>query len=156
MGRFVNQDPIGLLGGENLYAFEPNTQTWVDFLGLEKIITKGVIYQSSSNSNINLTPRPGKDTTTGLSASLDKQPGKCQAIYVCKLQGSGLEAVDNHGRHVSIRPTIPINQSLLNGLILVKMLLQIHLSILRNYNKQSYRIILVPDYIGWYLAGVAE
>ena len=152
----MNQDPIGLEGGENLYAFAPNTQTWVEFLGLEKIITKGVIYRSSSNSNINLTPRPGKDTTTGLSASLDKQPGKCQAIYVSKLQGSGLETVNDHGRHVSIRPTIPINQSLFNGLILVKMLLQIHLSILRNYNKQSHRIILVPDHIGWYLAGVAE
>jgi len=33
-GRFVNQDPIGLLGGENLYAFAPNAQGWVDWLGL--------------------------------------------------------------------------------------------------------------------------
>ena len=29
-GRFVNQDPIGLLGGENLYQFAPNVQGWVD------------------------------------------------------------------------------------------------------------------------------
>ena len=34
VGRFVNQDPIGLMGGENLYAFAPNTQGWVDPLGL--------------------------------------------------------------------------------------------------------------------------
>ena len=34
-GRFVNQDPIGLLGGENLYAFAPNAQGWVDPLGLK-------------------------------------------------------------------------------------------------------------------------
>ena len=27
VGRFVNQDPIGLLGGENLYQFTPNAQT---------------------------------------------------------------------------------------------------------------------------------
>jgi len=33
-GRFVNQDPIGLLGGENLYQFAPNIQSWADFLGL--------------------------------------------------------------------------------------------------------------------------
>ena len=33
-GRFVNQDPIGLLGGENLYAFAPNVKGWVDPLGL--------------------------------------------------------------------------------------------------------------------------
>ncbi|WP_418571316.1 RHS repeat-associated core domain-containing protein [Intestinibacter bartlettii] len=29
-GRFVNQDPIGLLGGENLYLFAPNVQRWID------------------------------------------------------------------------------------------------------------------------------
>jgi len=32
-GRFVNQDPIGLWGGENLYSFAPNTQEWIDPLG---------------------------------------------------------------------------------------------------------------------------
>ena len=35
-GRFVNQDPIGLLGGDNLYQFAPNVQTWVDVLRLAK------------------------------------------------------------------------------------------------------------------------
>ena len=33
-GRFVNQDPIGLEGGGNLYAFAPNTGSWIDPLGL--------------------------------------------------------------------------------------------------------------------------
>ena len=33
-GRFVNQDPIGLAGGNNLYWFAPNIQSWADFLGL--------------------------------------------------------------------------------------------------------------------------
>ncbi|WP_251936724.1 RHS repeat-associated core domain-containing protein [Streptococcus sp. Marseille-Q0941] len=32
--RFVNQDPIGLWGGENLYQFALNAQRWVDTLGL--------------------------------------------------------------------------------------------------------------------------
>ena len=36
-GRFINQDPIGLLGGENLYAFAPNAQAWVDVWGLEGV-----------------------------------------------------------------------------------------------------------------------
>ena len=35
-GRFVNQDPIGLLGGDNLYQFAPNAQEWVDVWGLAK------------------------------------------------------------------------------------------------------------------------
>ena len=36
IGRFNNQDPIGLVGGENFYAFAPNAQEWVDPLGLNK------------------------------------------------------------------------------------------------------------------------
>ena len=34
IGRFTQQDPIGLLGGGNLYLFAPNTMQWVDVLGL--------------------------------------------------------------------------------------------------------------------------
>ena len=33
-GRFVNQDPIRLLGGVNFYRFAPNVQEWIDPLGL--------------------------------------------------------------------------------------------------------------------------
>ena len=34
VGRFVNQDPIGLEGGFNFYGFAPNVQGWIDPLGL--------------------------------------------------------------------------------------------------------------------------
>ncbi len=33
-GRFITQDPIKLQGGNNFYQFAPNTQGWVDPLGL--------------------------------------------------------------------------------------------------------------------------
>lgn len=33
-GRFINQDPIGLLGGMNNYQYVPNPTGWVDPLGL--------------------------------------------------------------------------------------------------------------------------
>ena len=36
VGRFVNQDPIGLLGGSNLYLFAPNIHNLNDPLGWEK------------------------------------------------------------------------------------------------------------------------
>ena len=36
VGRFVNQDPILLLGGSNLYSFASNTNAWFDPLGLKK------------------------------------------------------------------------------------------------------------------------
>ena len=32
-GRFMNQDLIGLAGGENFYQFSSNTQSWIDLLG---------------------------------------------------------------------------------------------------------------------------
>jgi RHS repeat-associated protein len=34
--RYINLDPIGLTGGENLYAYAPNPLRWVDPLGLAK------------------------------------------------------------------------------------------------------------------------
>ncbi|MDH5799796.1 MAG: DUF6531 domain-containing protein [Gammaproteobacteria bacterium] len=34
LGRFTNQDPVGLLGGENSYQYAPNPLRWVDPLGL--------------------------------------------------------------------------------------------------------------------------
>ena len=37
-GRFVNQDSIGLWGGDNLYQFALYTQKWIDSLGLSKIL----------------------------------------------------------------------------------------------------------------------
>ena len=33
VGRFTTQDPIGLLGGENLYQYGKNPQSWLDPLG---------------------------------------------------------------------------------------------------------------------------
>ncbi|MCI0915354.1 RHS domain-containing protein [Pseudomonas putida] len=34
IGRFITQDPIGVLGGENLYVYAPNPISWVDPAGL--------------------------------------------------------------------------------------------------------------------------
>ncbi len=34
IGRFISEDPIGLLGGVNLYAYAPNPLRWIDPLGL--------------------------------------------------------------------------------------------------------------------------
>jgi RHS repeat-associated protein len=34
VGRFISQDPIGLLGGENLYMYAPNPVRWADPWGL--------------------------------------------------------------------------------------------------------------------------
>ncbi|WP_338849534.1 RHS repeat-associated core domain-containing protein [Massilia sp. W12] len=36
IGRFISQDPIGLLGGSNLFAYADNPIDWIDPLGLAK------------------------------------------------------------------------------------------------------------------------
>ncbi|WP_253247077.1 RHS repeat-associated core domain-containing protein [Neisseria dumasiana] len=58
-GRFTNQDPIGLLGGDNLYFFTPNANVWVDPLGLspqsesaQRGIAKAVNYLTSKGFTI--------------------------------------------------------------------------------------------------------
>ncbi|PIT13092.1 hypothetical protein BGI32_09600 [Snodgrassella alvi] len=40
IGRFTQPDPIGLLGGFNLYQYAPNGLTWVDPLGLASCNSK--------------------------------------------------------------------------------------------------------------------
>ena len=34
VGRFIHQDPIGLLGGFNLYQYAQNPYNWIDLFGL--------------------------------------------------------------------------------------------------------------------------
>ncbi|PIO91205.1 hypothetical protein CBI55_25800 [Pseudomonas syringae] len=52
IGRFITQDPIGLLGGENLYEYAPNTINWIDPWGL-----------SCRTNYVGRTP--GKNSKTG-------------------------------------------------------------------------------------------
>ncbi|MFE8647282.1 RHS repeat domain-containing protein, partial [Sphingomonas sp. NCPPB 2930] len=41
VGRFVNQDPIGLAGGTNLFTYGPNANNWIDPAGLAGYIVLG-------------------------------------------------------------------------------------------------------------------
>ena len=104
MGMYISSDPIGLAGNNpTLYGYVQDVNTWLDWFGLETILTSGIVYRMGSSTDSNLTPRPGKDTTTGLSTSLEKPlSGKYQAIDISKL--NELEAVNDHRSHVLIRP----------------------------------------------------
>lgn len=39
VGRFLSQDPIGLVGGTNGYQYAPNPYAWIDPLGLARCVT---------------------------------------------------------------------------------------------------------------------
>ena len=47
-GRFVNQDPIGLMGGENLYWFASNITSWIDPLGWQSMSVYGLYRPGAS------------------------------------------------------------------------------------------------------------
>ena len=57
-GRFINQDPIRLWGGDNLYQFAPNVQFWIDSSGLARICTRPL---SGMPFNFRTSGRTGLD-----------------------------------------------------------------------------------------------
>jgi RHS repeat-associated protein len=48
IGRFTQPDPIGLLGGLNLYQYAPNGLTWIDPWGLSCGSSKKYVYRALS------------------------------------------------------------------------------------------------------------
>ena len=50
-GRFINQDPIGLLGDENFYTYAFNITSWVDYLGLNPFKIYSRLRQIFNKSN---------------------------------------------------------------------------------------------------------
>ena len=107
-GRFVNQDPIGLEGGENLYAFAPNVKGWVDPLGLMAQLIKLFIKMLSKQGT-----RPGKNFTPAGKRAVRQQNaadnggkmkcGKCgQEVIEPKQHQSGVTPPKNeaHVDHI--------------------------------------------------------
>ena len=91
-GRFVNQDPIGLEGGENLYAFAPNAQEWVDPLGLARKSISSRLPEGSRTGQFG--PKNGKLT------KLDPQTRKPIQIRSYDARGNPIKDIDfghNHG-----------------------------------------------------------
>ena len=56
VGRFIHQDPIGLLGGFNTYRYGPNPTTWVDIFGLKGAYIFEVINNPTGDTYIGKGP----------------------------------------------------------------------------------------------------
>ena len=72
-GPFVNQGPIGLWGGKNLYQFAPNVQAWMDWLGLRfakphiiKINGRNPINSSYAGTTYHLSGKLGEKYPHGV------------------------------------------------------------------------------------------
>ncbi|QEY27176.1 hypothetical protein D0T92_06220 [Neisseria zalophi] len=86
-GRFVNQDPIGLTGGENFYLFAFNSSYWIDPLGLVK-------WRGTSN-----TIGYGFVTNTQFNLQYECVNGKSVSVMVLTLGGTfgiGAGALQSH------------------------------------------------------------
>ncbi len=62
-GRFIHQDPIGLLGGDNLYLYVPNPMGWVDPFGLtDKNAGEAEVYlhQLGRNQHVSIKVTKGR------------------------------------------------------------------------------------------------
>ncbi|WP_301178357.1 DUF2345 domain-containing protein [Neisseria dumasiana] len=93
-GRFTQQDPIKLAGGESLYAYAPNVQKWMDFSGLQPFDLQafGISDRAASNmynqgmnelaKKLNAQAQTYSEYTTGLDVSGD-------VAAFGKLSGSG-------------------------------------------------------------------
>ena len=76
MGRFVSQDPIGLLGGDNLYQYAPNPVDWIDPLGWWKGQPRKADGRFSFGKDPNKPPKP---ENTGHGNRKDNP--KCTTLY---------------------------------------------------------------------------
>ena len=87
-GRFVNQDPIGLLGGENLYQFAPNVQEWIDPLGLARRGTYRGERKSHKGGETNHSP------AWGAYKDLPNRPsyGSAPAYHMDKVDHRGMSS----------------------------------------------------------------
>ena len=88
----MNQGPIGLEGGENLYAFAPNAQEWVDPLGLARKSISSRLPEGSRTGQFG--PKNGKLT------KLDPQTRKPIQIRSYDARGNPIKDIDfghNHG-----------------------------------------------------------
>ncbi|MGE9549586.1 RHS repeat-associated core domain-containing protein, partial [Snodgrassella sp. CS2] len=95
IGRFTQPDPIGLLGGFNLYQYAYNALEWLDPLGLK--ITRVYHYTSKNGYNAIMGSGVIKTRNPGTRGKGSIQ-GKSEAVYVTTLSPDELNASGLRGK----------------------------------------------------------
>ncbi|WP_435274561.1 RHS repeat-associated core domain-containing protein [Psychrobium sp. nBUS_13] len=112
VGRFVSQDPIGLLGGENSYVYGPNPTYWVDPLGLAGTggayifeYAKGGMYIGKGESSRMKTSQKAENRKktddcllgeASISTDGDNDLGKM--VEYAAMRDAGFKNIDQHGK----------------------------------------------------------
>lgn len=86
VGRFISKDPIGLLGGHNVYAYAPNPVEWVDPRGLAR--GKGSKGSSGKGGGVSPKKKPcpgnpceGRNPAAEAKAFQGQKPGQPYNSY---------------------------------------------------------------------------
>ncbi|MFV5516522.1 RHS repeat-associated core domain-containing protein [Acinetobacter gerneri] len=88
VGRFISKDPIGLLGGNNIYAYAPNPVEWIDPLGLSSCkVNKKV------NINIIVKKYGGKHITADYYEMPSQKAAKQAASEIAGNLSSGRQTI---------------------------------------------------------------
>jgi RHS repeat-associated protein len=120
-GVYWSQDPIRLHGGDNLYAYVRDSNSWVDVFGLTPFVPKpvdsGSVFRGVKPGQPAFSPSAadlaGADHMPGISSKpknnaqtqkfFDKMGADVKEIDVSKL--SSLEAIQDGKDHVSLKPS---------------------------------------------------
>ncbi|AYO52823.1 RHS repeat-associated core domain-containing protein [Acinetobacter wuhouensis] len=91
VGRFISKDPIGLLGGHNVYAYAPNPTVWIDPLGLTCELVGNKIQKEDGSDLISipedakrrkLTPPAGTTDDYGYEYKWTTDKGTTQTVRI--------------------------------------------------------------------------
>ncbi|EGQ73991.1 RHS repeat-associated core domain-containing protein [Neisseria mucosa] len=91
-GRFVSQDPIKLLGGDNLYFFAPNPLNWLDELGLRSRWLRNML----KNKDKTISPVDGRTVYQ------DDRIIDWAKSDICKMYKDGAAAKGTDGKSIQL------------------------------------------------------
>ncbi|WP_279508562.1 RHS repeat-associated core domain-containing protein, partial [Hahella sp. CR1] len=97
-GRFINQDPIGLLGGANAYQYAPNPVGWVDPFGLTCKEKTGFFASIRNFFSRNKRQDPALEKELNVDPQEKVLGGGDKAVPLAIINGQSFEPTMMHGQ----------------------------------------------------------
>ena len=107
IGRFISQDPIGLLGGINLYQYAPNPVEWVDPWGWSPAAILRQLLKAGTRPHKDFT-KAGKDAVKEQNRNVNDGKMKCakcsREVIDAQQHQKGVTPPNNEAHVDHIRP----------------------------------------------------